>query len=598
MKSIAIVLLTLILLLTGCMADQPEPTLPSTTAAAPTEPGLYEPNSALEASTAGAVSTYGKLKGDSGALLGMSGGVLVFAYREQTTTITRLTGQKGHPVHSAQLEGLIDPKESQMRAFNNVLAYYSGDTNTIRILDSMLRVTGSFSLPEEIPAPPVLSADLKRAYYAIGHEVRYLDLNTGLAGLLRSQETQQLIPLQMAASDSSLVCRKAQGGILGISTRDGRTLAEGQELTLTAYEDRYFAVIDDGPEYLFGSAEGDMKALYLQPDQCFPLLEENILVCFEATDEGVQADAYSLDSGLRIASVRMPGLLQAYSPVSDSKQGVWFLGVTGEDTILCRWDLTMSEIKDETSYAGQRFTQANPDRVGLEQCARRAEELSDRYGMNICLWDNGTAPEGYSFQETYKGDPVKETLDTLEQILPLFPEDFFRLLDEEGLTVELVRKIETDLADADPELGSLAYWQEGRGVIALACGDDTADAFYGALSNILDAYIYSKSLKYDDWNSLNPAGFAYDGSYDLYADREDVRWLEGESRAFVDSYAITFAREDRSRIFTCAMTENCEDVFAAPIMQKKLERMCLALRDAFGWKKDERSFHWEQYLNA
>ena len=60
---------------------------------------------------------------------------------------------------------------------------------------------------------------------------------------------------------------------------------------------------------------------------------------------------------------------------------------------------------------------------------------------------------------------------------------------------------------------------------------------------------------------------------------------------------MSFAKEDRARILECAMTEGNEAVFASSAMQNKLLRVCRAIRDAYDWKKDTRSFPWEQYLH-
>ena len=44
------------------------------------------------------------------------------------------------------------------------------------------------------------------------------------------------------------------------------------------------------------------------------------------------------------------------------------------------------------------------------------------------------------------------------------------------------------------------------------------------------------------------------------------------------------------------MTDGNEAVFEGETMQTKLRFLGKGIREAFKWKKDERSFPWEQYL--
>ena len=59
---------------------------------------------------------------------------------------------------------------------------------------------------------------------------------------------------------------------------------------------------------------------------------------------------------------------------------------------------------------------------------------------------------------------------------------------------------------------------------------------------------------------------------------------------------MCYAREDRAQIFEYAMQAGNQEVFASDTMQKKLLTVCKGIRDAFGWKKTEGAFPWEQYL--
>ena len=61
---------------------------------------------------------------------------------------------------------------------------------------------------------------------------------------------------------------------------------------------------------------------------------------------------------------------------------------------------------------------------------------------------------------------------------------------------------------------------------------------------------------------------------------------------------MTASREDQARIFEFACREGNEDFFRSATMQKKLRAVCVGIREAWGLKKAETEFLWEQYLES
>ena len=102
---------------------------------------------------------------------------------------------------------------------------------------------------------------------------------------------------------------------------------------------------------------------------------------------------------------------------------------------------------------------------------------------------------------------------------------------------------------------------------------------------------------YDNWNDLNPQDFAYAMDYAVDTSAY-AALLEGDSRAFIDGYAMTYPAEDRARIFECACNPGNESLFASPIMRQKLLRVCTGIRQAFGLPTDSGPYLWEQYLSS
>ena len=90
--------------------------------------------------------------------------------------------------------------------------------------------------------------------------------------------------------------------------------------------------------------------------------------------------------------------------------------------------------------------------------------------------------------------------------------------------------------------------------------------------------------------------FVYDNDYLSNLHRQDTQYLEGEGRYFIDMFSMSFAREDRARIFEFAATGGNEALFRSKPMQAKLSTLCEAIRKAFDLTKYQEPLPWEQYL--
>ena len=78
--------------------------------------------------------------------------------------------------------------------------------------------------------------------------------------------------------------------------------------------------------------------------------------------------------------------------------------------------------------------------------------------------------------------------------------------------------------------------------------------------------------------------------------REDLSLTEGEKRAFIDSFSMTYPHEDRCRVFYYAVTSGNEAIFTSKFMQNKLQKLCEGIREAYGLEKKDAAYVWEQYL--
>ena len=221
--------------------------------------------------------------------------------------------------------------------------------------------------------------------------------------------------------------------------------------------------------------------------------------------------------------------------------------------------------------------------------------------MEILLGDDvlRAVPWDYTLTDEYLVPVLRDHLDRLEHQLSLFPDGFFWTLTEDfsGLTVCLARSIHpNDGAAFAQDAGGLQYWIDNHACIALTTADFTEGSFYHELCHVMDTRIFTHSNAYDQWEEINPSGFAYDYDYEANANRNAGEYLRDAERCFIDTYSMSFPREDRARVLEYAMTEGNAHYFQSPTMQKKLLQICLGIREAFGLKKSPDTFLWEQYL--
>ena len=97
-------------------------------------------------------------------------------------------------------------------------------------------------------------------------------------------------------------------------------------------------------------------------------------------------------------------------------------------------------------------------------------------------------------------------------------------------------------------------------------------------------------------NCESCTNFVYDDDYIQNLKRIDTTYIEGEKPYFINLFSMSFAREDRATIFEYACAPGNEEYFKTPVLQEKLKRICKGIREAYGLKKVETEFLWEQYL--
>lgn len=610
------------LLLAGC-GTQPDANVPNsepdaiveTTPAEPT--GYYDPDSSLEASSQGAVRLYPLNRSDSEAIYLMGDDLLLVSGIEGTT-LSVLSGNNLYVSAAANLDCYIDSASGAFCVSEKGVTYYDEPHHSLVFLDTSLKEVNRISLPEDIIGQPALSSDRNSLYYCTSDALRVIDLETGLDRLLREMAYPYQALKKLQCNDTVLECsiEDPDGGEkdLFISTETGETLWEtAGSTTLWTYGSSYFCIHFDGayPEHLAGTA-GQEPSMLIQEDfdiTAYPVLDVNGAVMV-TSGAGITTELnyYDLGTGMRTASLQLAEEANLWSIQAEPDADcVWVLGYDPayECDVLYRWDLTKSAAEDPRIYLTKRRSADAPDTEGLNACIETARTISDRYGVEILLWQDAVAvqPWDYTLTAEYQVPLIQHSLEILDNALSSFPDGFLKKAaygtSSRALRICLVRGISgnSDAGVLNEALG-IQFWDNSEDAfIALTQGTQMEQSFYHELFHIIESRVMSKCAAYDNWNDLNPEGFDYDYDYVKNLAREDYDWVEGETRAFIDLYSMSFPKEDRARIMEYAMMAGNESCFETDAMQQKLRQLCIGIREAFGLEESAETFRWEQYLN-
>ena len=614
MRRFLIGLMAILLICSGCSQKEPVQSSATEQTAAPTvqtEPavGLYDPDHLLEKQTGGALKAYPLESGyDDIAFMGQD--ILAFSCSDGTTSLLRLEGDTCVVRSSTVLSGEISPRNKNVWAADNLLVYYSQADNCLIILDKQFRETGNVMLPEVPLGTMTVSTDLTTLYYGTEAGIRALEIRSGISRMLRQGSYETLNILQPLMEDTLLMCQVEKAGssyIEFISTEHGQTVGTDSTMELlSAWQDRWFAMRSDGPvtELLYGEKDAPARSFLPEAEkQLCGALELDGVVAVSEAQQGLTLELYDLFAGTKRSVLNIKntdGISRILANAED--QSIWLLSFDAKTgtNILCRWDTAATLVKDDTVYTAQRFTAQDPDKEGLTQCQEWADALNAQYGLEIGFAEAPKLPAEYEAVYEYQVSALRDGLAALEKALARFPEGFLekirKVSDNKDLHITLVRDVRYSNGAPTEDGQGLQYWVKGNAYIALAADKNTEQNFYHQLCHVMETFVMAKTSAYDTWDTLNPEGFAYDGNYTDYSNRHDSTYLEGENRAFIDAYSMTFAKEDRATVMAYAMMEGNEELFQSEIMQAKLQKLCDGIRRAYKWRKDSREFPWEQYL--
>lgn len=601
------VILALAMLLCGCVQSVPESTPPTENLNPPVITGLYVPDSDIEQSTGDAVRGF-KPKGDFYGCTVVGDELLLMGKAGEEGTLSFYGGEYLDEIKTVSLGKNVTLNLAQMQIGQQGIGYFDSENKDVVFLNPDLVEIGRMHLPEELMGSAWLSTDWQTVYYCTGQGIHAMNLQSGISRLLKAQEaiSQELTGLlgngKVLRYEVQLTEFSKKTQLIDAET--GLVMYEGTAFDmLTTQGDAYFLnQMDRGVRVLHFGKNEDQQILWPTEANAQPvmLFENNAIVMADTVEGQVSLSYYDLETGLRTASVNLNGVGEVWSLQGDGEKAVWMLGkdVDGELWIY-HWDTTQTATSDTNDYTAIRYTKENPDTDGLAQIAAKATELGQKFGVEILIWKDAaaTAPEHQIFGEEYMPQLYERYLAKLEQALSVFPEGFFAKVSGQKLKIALVQSISGELtATTLPLSESIQFYSGNTPIVAVTLGDDFERNLYHGVYLAVETRILSKSAALYEWFRLNPKGFLYDDSYITNQSRTDTTYLEGGNRHFIDLFSMSFAKEDRATIFEYACMPGNEEYFQTWVMQEKLKKICTGIREAYGLKKVEGQFLWEQYI--
>ena len=583
MKRLLPLLLVVALLLAGCGKNPAEPT--GTDPQPSQQPDQTEPEQAVQ--------TYPLEQSNYSTLRAMGSRLLLVG---NDGTLSVLQDRSGEIAAVVTTENPYLHEHAQyLDTSAQGLAYYVPETREVVLLNPQLQQISRTQLPEDLQGAPVIHLEAQEVFYCLPGQLLALSLENGISRLVRSHSYADQQLLGGYFDNKVLLCRftaaDGEEETLYLSSQTGQTLHEGDGELHMLYtgDDLYFAGRLDGNTHqlLTGSLEGTAMEFHAPEEQYASALPMGGVIGYTAGADTLLR-YYDLESGVCTAATTLTGTADPVAFLA-TQNVVWVLTHEGEKQVLCRWNVSMTPSVETESCLSERITKDNPDEAGLLACADRAAQMSEAYGLRIYLWQDVLSVAGEDdFTPEYQVDTLSRMLDDLEAVLRLFPEGFLKkTLTAGDIHVSLVRTVNEDSSFCQ-------YWQNGDCYIAIGCRENVAEAFLYGVGFAIDSHVLGNSRKLDNWNKLNPKGFAYTYAEEPRTDAEI--YLLGDDPAFLEERAMYFPTNDRSSVFCYAMSAEGADGLAGAAMQAKLLCLCRGIREAYGLEKSSETYPWEQYL--
>jgi hypothetical protein len=249
----------------------------------------------------------------------------------------------------------------------------------------------------------------------------------------------------------------------------------------------------------------------------------------------------------------------------------------------------------------------------LLEVRRQADALEDKYGVTILIsgqCTNALKPSEMTIITTdqaglrNEAGTIGDALDDLDNMLSLYPENFFRQFRDEagerGLLVLLVEDFEDEMNIIGLSYGMGRWYPIAVDITSGEVASTFCHEIWHATENRIQD-LNETALDLAAWENCNPAGYHYSGNMTPSYINDTANTYRGgaagEEIYFVDAYAKINAREDRARLMEYVMyTElDAKMMLQHPAMAAKLRILCDAIRQVFDTDNWE-NVHWERFF--
>jgi len=266
---------------------------------------------------------------------------------------------------------------------------------------------------------------------------------------------------------------------------------------------------------------------------------------------------------------------------------------------------------EETPFEMPEFT---PDIL-----ADRVKQIEERYGLLIRFGDE-TRDElwGYKMTPTEDITKISIAMDTLEDALSLYPDDFFRNL-EEGFVRDIYIYFTGALLPVDTSeniSNAAGITCTDGGVSYMAYDIESYTLTRGTVvhefSHIVDLRVKEHDWNFEEkWAANNPEDFDYYYAYvaengemiEFAADSSYTSYgpgaLDDHSKIYlIDTYSKTYPTEDRARVWEYLMNDAAgpPDYYDSPALQAKLTLYFQSIRDCMDTSTWPARTEWEKRL--
>lgn len=528
------------------------------------------------------------------------GNVLLFS-GDGSTTLILLDPERLKVSGTYPLTFHLDPEDpSLMLHPSGRLSFYDPHQEATLLLDRQLREVSSISSPGGLSGSPILSRDETTLFYCTASHVRALDLASGIRRCVKEMRfpSQTLSGVHM--EDSVLACRITDNGrvqTLFLSAEDGQLLHQGTDiLSLETWDSGFFALVRAGsyPIPVYGTDPHVPIMYFSETDTAHTYFLPEYMAAITAfpQENRTYLEHRSLTTGRLSHRIMLEPFQELLSAEAIRENMLLLLTVdsrTGQNQLVF-WEPEEDASESSACPAVPYRPSDAPDIAGLSRCRKQADALETRYGIRILLWEDAAVSSQWEAEHLV---PILQLeLKLLEERLSQYPQ---AVLQEtaahfSSLNLCLLRSSGTDTPTG-------AYFLDGSDAyIAIPTGSSGENALYHQLFHLMETHIFGRSKAFDQWNTLNPAGFHYDYDYAANARRDSGVYLFEDSRSFVDTFSMSYPKEDRARIMEYAMLPGQDALFRSPAMQRKLTQLCTGIRDAYDLDGKEGAYLWEQYL--